>query len=76
MGTCMDATDEMGFKHRPNQDGSVDSICLRCFHTVGTAYNEQAFPLMESTHKCREKDIRRYVTRGDIHTDERSRSTR
>jgi|SRR5580704_15785101 hypothetical protein len=29
-----------GFRHRPNNDGSVDSICLRCFRTIASNNHE------------------------------------
>jgi hypothetical protein len=40
------------FPHRLNSDGSIDSICPKCFKTVGTADLEAKLHLLESTHVC------------------------
>jgi hypothetical protein len=42
------------FVRRKNQDGSVDSICTRCYVTVATG-SETELELAESTHQCRGK---------------------
>jgi len=41
-----------GFAHRANKDGSFDSICLKCYATVGTAYDESDLDAMEAVHHC------------------------
>ncbi|WP_158748241.1 hypothetical protein [Acidobacterium sp. S8] len=45
---------EKGFAHRANKDGSFDSICLKCYATVGTAYDESDLDAMEAVHHCTE----------------------
>ncbi len=40
------------YVHRPNKDGSYDSICTRCFATVASARNEAELTMLESTHTC------------------------
>lgn len=40
------------FVRRHNQDGTVDSICLRCFLTIGTAHDQSALQEFETTHQC------------------------
>ena len=57
-GTCSEKAGIMQepckseFKHRDNQDGTFDSICLRCFSTVCTACSESALTSAEETHSC------------------------
>lgn len=41
------------FKHRHNADGSVDSICLRCFLTAGSARCLPDLKRMEDGHLCK-----------------------
>jgi hypothetical protein len=41
-----------GFAHRHNPDGSFDSICTQCFHTIATAVAEAEFHVAETTHNC------------------------
>jgi hypothetical protein len=48
---------ESDFTHRQNGDGTVDSICLHCFRTVGTAENGQGLGESEKHHIC-DGDIR------------------
>ena len=40
------------FAHRCNADGSFDSICLFCFHTVGTTMTELELRPFEEQHNC------------------------
>jgi hypothetical protein len=40
------------FCHRRNNDGTIDSICTRCFVTAGTAQNESELPEIEHNHTC------------------------
>ena len=40
------------FAHRCNADGTFDSICLFCFHTVGTATVELELGPYEDQHDC------------------------
>jgi hypothetical protein len=42
------------FRHRENQDGSWDSICLRCYLTAAHSYAEQPLTAVESQHHCDE----------------------
>jgi len=44
--------DEDRFRHRNNKDGSFDSICTRCFLTVGSADEEGQLCCHEDSHKC------------------------
>jgi hypothetical protein len=43
---------EGGFTHRQNGDGTLDSICLHCFRTVGTAENIEGLGESEEHHVC------------------------
>ena len=40
------------FAHRCNADGTFDSICLFCFHTVGTTATEPELGPYEAKHEC------------------------
>ncbi len=40
------------FQYRNNGDGTWDSICLRCFLTVGTAKIVAELVDMENAHNC------------------------
>ena len=40
------------FFHRRNKNGTIDSICTRCFVTVGTALKESELAEMEQSHTC------------------------
>ena len=40
------------FFHRRSKDGVIDSICTRCYVTVGTALNESELPKIEHSHTC------------------------
>ncbi|MDT8068275.1 MAG: hypothetical protein ROO76_08925 [Terriglobia bacterium] len=40
------------FQYRNNGDGTWDSICLRCFLTVGTARSIAELVDMEKAHNC------------------------
>ena len=49
------------FHHRENSDGTFDSICLRCFLTVGSAESEEFLLVPETQHICRPSDLLRDV---------------
>jgi len=40
------------FPHRRNQDGTFDSICPKCFHTVSTQSDESLLIRLEREHVC------------------------
>ena len=40
------------YAHRLNDDGTFDSICLHCFHTVTTATCEPELVFGEAQHSC------------------------
>lgn len=54
----MDIMDIMdgGYAHRFNPNGSVDSICRRCFTTVATEFNEANLDDAEGKHICNPED--------------------
>ena len=43
------------YQYRKNQDGTVDSICLHCFLTVGTANRIEDLAGLEAAHNCYSK---------------------
>ena len=40
------------FSHRPNDDGTYDSICPVCAATVARGMGESLLPAAELRHKC------------------------
>jgi len=40
------------FPHRMNKDGTIDSICPRCFATVGCSTWEADLDRLEAAHIC------------------------
>jgi hypothetical protein len=46
-----------GFSHRLNNDGSFDSICLRCFRTIASNNHEIALAAVEARHECELADL-------------------
>lgn len=40
------------FPHRRNSDGTVDSICPKCFRTVSTQSDENLLIRFEQEHVC------------------------
>jgi hypothetical protein len=46
------------FPHRSNKDGSIDSICSRCFATIGNANSESELEGMEAAHVCEPAQLR------------------
>ena len=42
------------FRHRRNQDGTWDSICMRCYLTAAHTLGEQSLRSVESGHRCDE----------------------
>jgi hypothetical protein len=48
------------FAHRNNRDGSIDSICPRCFATIGTSTWESDLNRIEYSHRCDPELLRRW----------------
>lgn len=40
------------FARRRNHDGSIDSICYKCFRTVASAHTEAELQWAEKQHDC------------------------
>jgi enolase len=56
------------YKHRTNRDGTFDSICLDCFHTVVTTHDESLLELLESQHAAaaeRKEPLYAYLSDGE-----------
>ncbi len=45
------------FAHRPVRAGMYESICLRCFRTVGKAAPEDRLTDEEAGHTCKPEDL-------------------
>ena len=44
--------DTTGFAHRPNKDGSFDSVCRQCYMTVARSDKEAKLEAQERLHHC------------------------
>ena len=40
------------FPHRMNRDGTIDSICPRCYATIATSTREADLERIEAAHVC------------------------
>jgi len=47
---------EIAYSHRFRPDGGIDSICHRCFLTVGTVAREADLESVERKHACNPED--------------------
>lgn len=45
------------FPHRHKPDGTIDSICLRCFRTIATVRQESDLRNAEENHLCSASDL-------------------
>jgi hypothetical protein len=52
-----------GFVHRFHDDGTVDSICRRCFVTVAIAQRESELLAPENLHMCKPDVLSRFERR-------------
>ena len=50
------------FQHRSNDDGSCDSICLRCYRTVASTRQEPWLAHEESIHTCSLLDLHTWMS--------------
>ena len=50
---------DLHFCHRPNRDGTVDSICLKCFLTVSRGQSDAVRMKREESHACNPHDLER-----------------
>jgi len=50
----------MQFPHRINRDGTIDSICSRCYVTIGTSTTEADLARLEAAHFCEPERFRYY----------------
>jgi hypothetical protein len=51
----------LAFRRKRNEDGTWDSICLRCFRTAATARDASWLPLLQSTHTCDPMDLHAWL---------------
>jgi hypothetical protein len=40
----------INFAHRLNPDGTVEPICIHCFQTIATVWDEAELPKLEQEH--------------------------
>ena len=55
----------MQYPHRLNPDGVVDSICPRCYVTVGSSTSENNLANLEAKHVCDPALLRYYQEAGE-----------
>jgi hypothetical protein len=48
------------FRHRANDDGTCDSICMCCYRTVASWVEEKQLAEFERKHICEDRFIRYY----------------
>ena len=53
----MSAAEKVRFAHRLTETGRYESICLRCFRTIGGAAEEPGLASVEIAHVCEEEDV-------------------
>jgi hypothetical protein len=66
--------DMLGFSHRQNTDGSVETICEVCFISVAKVWKEKELAQHECTHVCNSqwvKDLRHQLLLGGVRLDQR-----
>jgi hypothetical protein len=54
------------FPHRRNKDGSLDSICLKCFETVGSQRTEAELTELDEAHVCNSTPLSRRNERASL----------
>jgi hypothetical protein len=52
----------LNFQHRRNNDGTCDSICLRCYRTVATTRLELWLAHEENIHTCTLLDLHAWMS--------------
>ena len=50
------------FVHKPNKDGSYDSICMQCFQAAAKRRTLKQLPADEAKHVCMEQNLRRITS--------------
>jgi hypothetical protein len=50
------------FSRRHNEDGTWDSICLRCYRTAASARNATWLQLLQSAHTCDPMDLHAWMS--------------
>ena len=73
-GEAMPSSKHLRFPHRFNPDGTVDSICPRCFVTVDSAAKELDLVVHEEQHICDPFLVARYEFFGKMPCSETSQS--
>jgi hypothetical protein len=48
------------FHHGTNEDGTFDSICMRCYRTVASGAQNSQLAEFERDHICEDRFIRPY----------------
>jgi hypothetical protein len=52
----------LAFRRRHNENGTWDSICLRCYRTAASTPDASWLPLLQSTHTCDPMDLHAWIS--------------
>jgi hypothetical protein len=52
------------YPHRMNKNGTIDSICPRCYATIGTSMWESDLESMEAAHVCEPSRLSYFEEKG------------
>jgi hypothetical protein len=52
----------LAFVRRHNEDGTSDSICLRCYRTAASARDASWLALLQSAHICDPMDLHAWMS--------------
>ena len=67
----MDPVRHPVFAHRQNKEGTVDSICMKCFATVALSLREAEVEQREHGHRCDPEALERLNRAGTIPQERR-----
>ena len=57
---CKLDSERCSFAHSDNEDGTLDSICPRCFQTLARRARESDVQIAESRHVCDPSTVEHY----------------
>ena len=73
---AMDPVTRPVFAHRQNKEGTVDSICMKCFATVALSLREAEIEQREQGHRCDPEALERLNRAGTSPQERRLKTKR
>jgi hypothetical protein len=64
----------LAFVRRHNEDGTSDSICLRCYRTAASARDASWLALLQSAHICDPMDLHAWMSDRELFAEPTSAS--